>query len=63
MVGQRIKTYLIENGIKQSFLADKTDIPQTVLSLMLNGSRRIDVTQYYKICLALNVDMTKFLEE
>lgn len=63
MVGQRIKTYLTENGIKQSFLADKTEIPQTVLSLMLNGSRRIEVTQYYKICLALNVDMKKFLED
>lgn len=63
MVGQRIKTYLDDNGIKQSFLSDKTDIPQSVLSLMLKGTRRIEITQYYKICLALNVDMTKFLED
>jgi len=63
MVGQRIKKYLIENGIKQSFLTEKTGIPNPILSVMLSGSRKIEVTEYYKICMALKVDLLTFLEE
>ena len=63
MVGQRIKAYLTENGIKQSFLSEKTDIWDDVLSKMLSGSRKIEVMEYYRICKALKVDMTTFIAE
>ena len=61
MVGQRIKAYLTENGIKQSFLSEKTDIPDAILSKMLAGQRKITVEEYYSICQALKVQMSIFL--
>ena len=63
MVGQRIKAYLADNGIKQTFLVDKTNIPQPILSAMLAGTRKIEVLEYYKICTALKVDMMKFISD
>lgn len=63
MVGQRIKTYLLENGIKQSFLSEKTEIPSPILNAMLSGQRKIEVMEYYKICSALKVDLLTFLTD
>ena len=63
MVGQRIKAYLTENGIKQTFLSDNTDIPNPILSAMLSGQRKIEVMEYYRICLALKVDFLTFLTD
>lgn len=63
MVGQRIKAYLTENGIKQSFLSEKTEIPNPILSAMLSGSRKIEVMEYCKICQALKVDMRTFVSD
>lgn len=63
MVGQRIKNYLIENGIKQTFLSEKSDIPNSILAAMLSGKRKIEVMEYVRICQALKVDMRTFLDE
>ncbi len=63
MVGQRIKSYLIENGIKQTFLSEKTGISNSILSLMLSGARKIDVMEYFQICKALKVDMQTFVSD
>ena len=63
MIGARIKQYLTDNGIKQAFLAEKVEIPQSQLSDICNKGRSIDCVLYYKICKALNVPLEKFLEE
>ena len=63
MVGQRIKSYLVENGIKQTFLSEKTGIPNPILSVMLSGGRKINITEYYQICKALKVDMQTFVSD
>ena len=63
MVGQRIKAYLAENGIKQSFLSEKTGIDNSILSQMLAGNRKIEVMEYYRICKALKVDCLTFLAD
>lgn len=63
MVGQRIKAYLEENGIKQVFLVEKTGIPAPVLTLMLAGTRKIEVMEYFRICTALKVDMMTFIAD
>lgn len=62
MVGKRIKEYLNENGIKQSFLAEKTGMTNSVISDICTKERRIDALEYYKICKALNVPLEMFLE-
>ena len=61
-VGQKIKTYLEENGITQTFVASKTGIPVKKLNLSLNGNRRLDFNEYELICGALSVVADKFLE-
>jgi transcriptional regulator with XRE-family HTH domain len=63
MVGKRIKNYLIENGIKQTFLAEKTGLSTMVISDICNKDRKIDVVEYEAICSALNVPLDKFLTE
>lgn len=63
MVGQRIKAYLAEHGIKQAFLVEKADIPSSALTQMLSGNRKIEVMEYYRICKALNVDLMTFLTD
>jgi transcriptional regulator with XRE-family HTH domain len=63
MVGARIKNYLNENGIKQSFLVQKTGLTPSIVSDICNAERRIDVGEYYKICQALNVPLDTFLED
>ena len=59
---QKIKTYLEENGITQTFVASKTGIPVKKLNLSLNGNRRLDFNDYELICGALSVGADKFLE-
>ena len=63
MVGKRIKQYLIDNGIKMSFLADKVGIDQPRMSAICNNGRVIDCVLYYKICKVLDVPFETFLEE
>lgn len=61
-VGQKIKSYLKENGISQTFVSEKTQIPLTKLNMSLNGNRKLDFEEYELICGALSVGTDKFLE-
>ena len=63
MVGARIKEYLVEKGIKQSFLAQKTGLTDHAISDICNKDRRIDCMEYYKICKALELPLEYFLPE
>lgn len=63
MVGKKIKQYLTDNGIKQTFLAQKTGLSDMVISAICQGDRKIDVIEYHKICKALNVGMDYFMDD
>ena len=63
MCGRQIKAYLDENGIKQSFLAEETKIPRSILNAMLNGKRKITVEEYFEICNALRLNANYFAEK
>ena len=60
-VGLKIKKYLEENGITQTFLSKKTGIELPKLNLALNGNRRLTFAEYEMICWALGVNTDKFL--
>jgi transcriptional regulator with XRE-family HTH domain len=62
MVGEKIGQYLIENGIKQSFIAEKVGLTTTQMSDIINRGRRIDCVEYFKICKVLNVPYEFFME-
>lgn len=61
-VGEKIKSYIIENGITQTFISNKTHIPLVKLNLALNGNRRLTFEEYELICGVLRVNTDKFLE-
>lgn len=63
MVGLKIKEYLEENGIKQSFVAEKVGIAPAQMSEICNKqNKNINCVLYYKICKVLNVPLEMFLE-
>ena len=50
MVGLKIKEYLDENGIKYSYLSERTGMPMNILSPTLNGKRKMSAEEYFMIC-------------
>ena len=63
MVGQRIKAYLDDHGIRYTFLSEKASIPGPILTAILSGNRKIEIMEYVRICNALQVDFTTFIAD
>lgn len=61
MTGGKIRKYLQENGIKQTFIAQQIGIPNTSLNSMLLEKQRISVEMYARICEVLGVPLTEFV--
>lgn len=62
MLGELIKRYLDENGIKYTFVANEIGVAKNVLSAMLSGKRKITAEEYISICTAIKVDTSYFAE-
>lgn len=62
MVGENIRNYLNEKGIKQTFLAEKTGLSNSCVSDICLGNRKIAIEEYFKICKALNVSFDTFYD-
>lgn len=60
---ERIKQYLIDNGIKQTHLQKKLGISRSSCNVMLNGKRKITAQEYLQICKLLNLPTDYFLED
>ena len=52
---ERLNKYLKDNGIKQSFVSEKSGIPENSLSMILNGKIKLDADRLEDILLALNI--------
>lgn len=63
MLGARIKEYLQENGIKQSFVADKTGFGISKINRICNSDATITILDYCKICKVLGVPLEYFLKD
>ncbi len=61
-VNEKIKQYLEEHGIKQSFLAKKTGISSDIISKIVLNQRNITANELGKISKALNVSADIFLD-
>lgn len=62
-IGERVKEYIQERGIKQRFLAENAEVDDSKISRFLNGTQDIGVLEYYKVCEALGVPMETFIKE
>ncbi len=60
-VGARIKEYLINSGISQAYVSEKSGIPPVKLNLALNGKRRLTFEEYEVLCGVLSVEAGRFL--
>jgi len=58
---ERIMKYIKENGIKQTFISQKTGIKKSTLSAKLRGQAKISAEEIELICWALNCSPTEFI--
>ena len=63
MVGKRIGQYLLDNGIKQVFVAERVGLSKPQMSDICKKDKSVDCVTYYKICKLLNVPFEMFLSE
>lgn len=63
MIGAKIKSYLQERGIKQTFLAEKTGMTNSIISDICNNDRKVECVEYFKICKALNLPLEYFFND
>lgn len=61
MLGERIKDYILGEGLKLGAVAERVGVPMNTFSTMMNGSRKITAEEYFAICKALNVPLDKFI--
>ena len=57
---ERVKRYVDERGLSQRLIAENMGIPESTLSRILNGNRRMTVDDYEGICKAMAVDPARF---
>ena len=62
-VFQKMSEYINSNGIKQKYISEKTGIPENVISMILNGKRKMDADEFVEIVIALNLDANYFINK
>ncbi len=60
MLNRRIKKFMEERGVKQSFLKEQLGMTASTVNALLNGNRGISAEEYFKICDALKVPLEFF---
>ena len=59
---KQIKEYLRKKGISQAHVARETEIPEPVLSMTLNGKRKLTLEEYALVCGVLKLNTDYFLK-
>ena len=59
-MSERVKRYITEKGLSQKLIAANMGVPESRLSLILNGKRRMTVEDYEAICRAIAIDPARF---
>ncbi len=62
VVQSKIAQYLEEQGIKQSWLAQKTGLTDNMISGILNGKRKMTADEFVRICKAIGKNPNDFME-
>lgn len=60
-VQERVSDYILNNGIKQSFIVEKTGLNKDIMSAILNKKRRMTADEFEMICKALNKTPNDFM--
>ncbi|ATC65018.1 transcriptional regulator [Nibricoccus aquaticus] len=51
-----------EKGVTQHALAQKLEVPQSFVSKVETGERRLDILELRSVCLALEIPMKRFIQ-
>ncbi len=62
-VGTKIRLYLAEKGISQTWVSEQAKIALPKLNASLNDKRKLDVEEFASIINILNEDANKFLNK
>jgi len=62
-VGKRIRMYLIEKGLSQTWLSEQSKIALPKLNASLNDKRKLNVEEFSSIINVLDEDANKFLNK
>lgn len=57
----RIAQYIADNGIKQSFICEKTGINKVRMSAILTSKSRMYADEFIKVCEALRKEPNDFM--
>ena len=57
----RVSDYVLNNGIKQSFIVEKTGLSKDIISAILNKRRKMTADEFEVICKALNKTPNDFM--
>ena len=63
MIGEYLGKYMKDKGIKQVFVSEKTGISPQKLGVILKDKQKIEVQEYFKICVAIGIDPIKPVRE
>lgn len=56
MLGTMLKEYMKDNGIKQSYVAEKMGTSSQILGTILNEKRKLEAVEFFALCDAIGVD-------
>lgn len=59
---KKMKNFFEEQGVKQKFIAQKTGITETTLSLIMQGKRKCTIEEYVKICKFAGCSFDTFID-
>lgn len=60
-VQERVSEYILNNGIKQSFIVERTGLNKDVISAILNKRRKMTADEFEIICRALGKTPNDFM--
>ena len=62
LVYERVRDYLENRGIKQSFVADKIGMSMSTFNAIMCGTRKLYAEDLRAVCYALQVSPEEFIE-
>lgn len=57
---QIIRKYMKDNGIRLSYVSERTGMDRELLQRSLNGKRTLKADEFLKICTCLSLDLEQF---
>lgn len=62
-LGAAIKAYITEHGLKQKNIAEKSGFTVQTFNAVMNGQRKLEATEYFKVCDALQIPLDYFVKK